>query len=202
VKALADFKLDVDKLVKQDRYKSHADGERRDFSQNAKSFLFWDQLSKAEDFPSDGKAVFVHPVTALRLMAQVRPGQDHDEPAEEPGKSAKDRTHAEEDVVILVRDAKGPLPRSNVTVKADGQTVAQGKTDSEGELVGAARRRAGPRRGRVRRREGGGRERAARADRERDCRARHAGSGRRPGEPELQWPGGRPRPAPGPAHGR
>ncbi len=135
VKALADFKLDVDKLVKQDRYKSHADGERRDFSQNAKAFLFWDQLSKAEDFPTDGKGVFVHPVTALRLMAQVRLGQDHDDPAEEPGKSAKDRTHAEEDVVILVRDAKGPLAAVDVTVKADGETVAQGKTDSEGELV-------------------------------------------------------------------
>ena len=135
VKGLADFKLDVDKLVKQDRYKSHTEGERRDFAQTAKPLLFWDELSKAEDFPADGKAIFVHPVTALRLMAQVRLGQDHDDPPETKGASAEDRTHAGEDVVIVVRHGKGPLAAVDVTVKADGRTVAQGQTDSEGEIV-------------------------------------------------------------------
>src|SRR5262249_39540548 len=135
VKALADFKLDVDKLVKQDRYKSHTENERTDFGKNAKAFLFWDDLSKAEDFPADGKAVFVHPVTALRLMAQVRMGQDRDDPPETKGANAEDRTHAGEDVVIVVRDAKGPLAAVDVTVTADGATVAKGQTDSQGEIV-------------------------------------------------------------------
>ncbi|HYS07745.1 MAG TPA: C39 family peptidase, partial [Myxococcales bacterium] len=135
VKALADFKLDVDKLVKQDRYKSHAEGERTDFGKNAKAFLFWGDLSKAEAFPTDGKAVFVHPVTALRLMAQVRMGQDRDDPPEKKGANADDRLHAGEDLVIVVRDAKGPLAAVDVTVKAAGNTVAQGKTDSQGEIL-------------------------------------------------------------------
>ncbi len=135
VKALADFKLDLDKLTKQDRYKSHTDAERGDFVKNGRAFLFWDDLSRAEDFPTDGKAVFVHPVTALRMMSEVSVGQDRDDPPEQPGANAKDRTHAGEDVVLVVRDAKGPLAAVDVTVKADGKVVLQGKTDSQGELV-------------------------------------------------------------------
>lgn len=135
VKSTADFKLDVDKLVGQDRYKSHTDAEKGDFKKNAKDFLFWDELSSAEDFPADGKAVFVHPVTALRLMSEVRVEQDHDDPQVEPGANAEDRLHAEEDVVLVVRDAKGPVAAADVTVKAGGAEVFKGKTDSQGEVI-------------------------------------------------------------------
>ncbi|TMB06012.1 MAG: hypothetical protein E6J64_09505, partial [Deltaproteobacteria bacterium] len=68
-KGLCEFKLDVDKMVALERYKSHTDAERNEFKKNVKAFLFWDELSSADDFPKDGVAVFVHPVTALRLMA-------------------------------------------------------------------------------------------------------------------------------------
>ncbi|MCA1829291.1 MAG: hypothetical protein LC689_20395 [Myxococcales bacterium] len=135
VKGLVDFKLDLDKLTKNDRYKSHTDGEKGDFVKNGKAFLFWDDLSKAENFPTDGKGIFVHPVTALRMMAQVRVEQDHDDPPPEEGTNANDRLHAGEDVVIVVRDAKGPLAAVDVTVKADGKQVLAGKTDSQGEIV-------------------------------------------------------------------
>ena len=135
VKGLADFKLDLDKLTRQDRYKSHTETERGDFVKNGKAFLFWDDLAKADDFPTDGKAVFVHPVTALRMMSQVRVEQDHDDPPEDKGVNADDRTHAGEDVVLVVRDAKGPLAAVEVTVKADGAVVLTGKTDSQGEMV-------------------------------------------------------------------
>src|SRR5262249_30391713 len=99
------------------------------------AFLFWDDLSKAEDFPTDGKAIFVHPVTALRMMAQVRVEQDHDDPPPETGTNAGDRLHPGEDVVIVLRDAKGPLAAVDVTVKAGGQQILQGKTDSQGEII-------------------------------------------------------------------
>ena len=135
VKGLADFKLDLDKLIKQDRYKSHTDAEKGDFTRNGKLFLFWDDLAKAEEFPTDGQAHFVHPATALRLMAQVKVEQDHDDPPETPGANAEDVTHAGEDVVIVLRDAKGALAAVDVTVKADGNEVFKGKTDSQGELV-------------------------------------------------------------------
>ena len=133
VKGVADFKLDLDKLVRQDRYKSHSESERTDFIKSGKAFLFWDELASAEEFPVDGKATFVHPVTALRLMSEVAVAQDHDDPQDAPDEP--DRLHAGEDVVLVVRDAKGPLAGVAVTVKADGQAVAQAKTDSQGELV-------------------------------------------------------------------
>src|SRR5262249_9692366 len=133
VKSLVDFKLDVDKLMGQDRYKSHAEDERNDFKTNAKPLLFWDDLSSAEDFPTDGKAVFVHPVTAVRLMSSVAVAQDHDEPKELPG--GVDRLHGDEDVVISLRDKSGPLAAVKVTVKADGKVVKKGETDSAGELI-------------------------------------------------------------------
>ena len=135
VKGLVDFKLDLDKLTRQDRYKSHTETERGDFVKSGKAFLFWDELAKADDFPTDGKAVFVHPVTALRMMSQVRVEHDHDDPKETDGANAEDRTHAGEDVVIVVRDAKGPLAAVEVTVKADGAVILTGKTDSQGEII-------------------------------------------------------------------
>ena len=47
VKAVADFKLDIDKLVKQDRYKSHAEAERGDFAKSAQAFaLVWSEVAK------------------------------------------------------------------------------------------------------------------------------------------------------------
>jgi len=135
VKGLTEFALDLDSLTGQDRYKSHTDAEKTDFKTHGKAFLFWNDLSAAEDFPADGKAIFVHPVTALRMMSQVRVEADHDDPPEEEGSNAEDRTHAAEDVVLVVRDAKGPLAAVDVTVKADGVVVLQGKTDSMGEII-------------------------------------------------------------------
>ena len=132
VKGVADFHLDVDKLVGQDRHKSHLQSERDAFAKAAKAFCFGADLSEVEGYPADGKGIFVHPVTALRLMTAAREPQDGllaEDSA--PG----DRTHAGEDVVLVVRDAKGPLAAVDVTVAADGKTVAQGKTDSQGEIV-------------------------------------------------------------------
>lgn len=138
VKALADFKLDLGKLVAQDRYKSHSPAERKEFTRQGKAFLFWDELSAAEEFPTDGVAIFVHPVTGLRLMSEVAVQQDHDDPPDDeapPGKDAGDRLHAEEDVLLCLRDSKGPIAAADVTVKADGKIIHQGKTDAQGELL-------------------------------------------------------------------
>ena len=136
VKGLTEHALDLAALTGQDRFKSHTDAEKTEFQNDGKAFLFWNDLSAAEEFPADGKAVFVHPVTALRMMSQVRLDADHDDPpAEEEGTNADDRTHAAEDVVLVVRDAKGPLAGVDVTVKADGAVVLQGKTDSMGEII-------------------------------------------------------------------
>jgi len=133
IKGVSDFKIDLDKFIKQDKYKSHSEDERTKFKENAKPLVFWDDLSSAEDFPTDGKAVFVHPVTALRLMAGVGVAQDQDDPKELPG--GLDRLHADEDVVITMRDKSGPLAAVTVTIKADGKVVKQAKTDAAGELV-------------------------------------------------------------------
>jgi len=73
-------------------------------------------------------------VTALRLMSQVEGRQDHDDPPEARATNAGDRTHAAEDVVIVVRDAKGALAAVDVT-SADGKRILKAKTDSQGELV-------------------------------------------------------------------
>ena len=88
VKGLSEHALDLDSLTGQDRYKSHSAEEKTDFKANAKAFLFWNDLSAAEDFPTDGKAVFVHPVTALRLIAGVRLGQDRDRGHEDQAQHA------------------------------------------------------------------------------------------------------------------
>jgi hypothetical protein len=135
VKGLADFHLDVAKLVEQDRHKSHLKSERDAFAQAAKAFLFGGDLSSVDGYPEGGKGIFVHPVTALRLMAKVRFAEDPQAAPSEAGPDAKDRIHSGEDVVLVVRDAKGPLAAVDVTVQADGKTVAQGKTDSQGEIV-------------------------------------------------------------------
>ena len=135
VKGLSDFHLDVGKLLDLDRHKSHTKEERTAFTEAAKAFLFGEDLSKVDGFPPGGKGVFVHPVTALRLMAEVRMAAEAEEGDGEQGASDADRTHAEEDVVLVVRDAKGPLAAVDVTVKAEGKVVLQGKTDSRGQLV-------------------------------------------------------------------
>ena len=131
-KGLCEFKLDVDKMVALERYKSHTEAERNEFKKNVKPFLFWGELASADDFPADGVAVFVHPITALRLMAHVGLAQDKDDPpagAEEPALRPQD------DVVLLLRDSKGPLAEVEVTVKADGQEVLKDRTDAEGQLL-------------------------------------------------------------------
>ncbi|HYS07747.1 MAG TPA: hypothetical protein VEP66_03345 [Myxococcales bacterium] len=69
VKGVTEFALDADKFLEQDRHKSHTDKERQDFKKKVQPFLFWKDLDKADEFPRDGKALFVHPVTAVRLMA-------------------------------------------------------------------------------------------------------------------------------------
>jgi len=71
VKGLAEFALDVDKFLKEERYKSHPDKERKEFKKNTQVFLFWKDLARADEFPQDGKAIFIHPATAVRLMARV-----------------------------------------------------------------------------------------------------------------------------------
>jgi len=73
VKGLTEFALDVDKFLQQDRYKSHTDEEREAFKKDVKDFLFWQDLASADEFPADGKAIFVHPATALRLMRPAPP---------------------------------------------------------------------------------------------------------------------------------
>ena len=134
VKATSDFKLDVDKLIGQDRYKSHTEDEKKKFKAGAKDLIFWDELSSAEEFPTDGKAVWVHPGTALRLMSAVVLKADHDDPKEPVG-GDPDRLHPGEDVVLVVRDSSGPLAAVDVTVRADKKVVKQGKTDSQGLIV-------------------------------------------------------------------
>ena len=134
VKGTCEFKTDVATLVKQDRYKSHTEPERKAFTDNAKTFVFWDDLSSAEEFPTDGKATFIHPATALRLMSSVSVFQDHDDPPASAG-GDPDRLHPGEDVTLIVRDSKGPLAAVKVTVKANGKEVASGTTDAAGELL-------------------------------------------------------------------
>jgi hypothetical protein len=77
VKGLTEFALDVDKFLQQERYKSHTNQERDEFKRNAQIFLFWKELAQADDFPKDGKAIFFHPATAVRLM-QPLPGAQQD----------------------------------------------------------------------------------------------------------------------------
>jgi hypothetical protein len=132
VKAIADFKLDVDKLLSLEKNKSHSEKERKEFKENVKAFVFWDDLSSIEGFPTDGKAIFVHPASALRLMCNVALGEDRDDPP--PGES-EGQLNPHEDVTLALRDAKGPLASVDVTVKCDGDEVAKGKTDSLGLLL-------------------------------------------------------------------
>jgi hypothetical protein len=132
VKGLADFKLDVDKLLSLERNKSHTEKEKKEFKANAKAFVFWDDLSSIDDFPTDGKAIFVHPATALRLMCTVALEADHDDPEPEAG---EDQLHPHEDLTLALRDAKGPLASVEVTVKCGGDEVLKGKTDSQGLLL-------------------------------------------------------------------
>ena len=69
-----------------------------------------------------------HPGLGLSAVAQ-----DHDDPKELPG--GIDRLHADEDVVLSLRDKSGPLAACKVTVKADGKLVKSGQTDAAGELI-------------------------------------------------------------------
>lgn len=68
VKGLSEFALDVDKFLQQERHQSHTAKEHEQFKKNVQLFLFWKDLAGADDFPQDGKAIFVHPATALRLI--------------------------------------------------------------------------------------------------------------------------------------
>ena len=72
VKGLTEFALDVDKFLQLERYKSHPNEQREEFKKNTQAFLFWKDLAEADEFPQDGKAIFVHPATALRLMAAAK----------------------------------------------------------------------------------------------------------------------------------
>jgi hypothetical protein len=132
VKGLAEFALNADKFVAQERYKSHTGAEREEFKKNAKVFVFWEDLAAAEEFPADGKAIFVHPVTALRLMAHVAIKRDTDNPKDVP---ADDRLHPHDDGTLLLRDAKGPLVEAKVQIKVGGAVVYQGTTDAGGALL-------------------------------------------------------------------
>ena len=39
----------MDKFVGQERYKSHTEAERKEFTKNAQIFLFWKDLAQAEE---------------------------------------------------------------------------------------------------------------------------------------------------------
>lgn len=71
VKGLTEFALDVDKFLQQERHKSHTAKEREEFKKSTRVFIFWKDLAKADEFPQDGKAIFVHPATAVRLIRPV-----------------------------------------------------------------------------------------------------------------------------------
>jgi hypothetical protein len=132
VKGLADFKLEVDKLLSLERNKSHTEDEKKKFKENAKAFVFWDDLSSVEGFPGDGKAIFVHPASALRLMCGVALAADHDDAPPEAGEVG---LHPHEDITLALRDSKGPLAAVEVIVRCEGAQVVKGKTDSQGLLL-------------------------------------------------------------------
>jgi murein DD-endopeptidase MepM/ murein hydrolase activator NlpD len=132
VKGLAEFAIDVDKFLGQERHQSHTAQEREKFRKNVQPFVFWKDLTQAEEFPQDGNAIFVHPVTALRLMAGLAAPRE----AKAGKKIEKDaRLHPHEDVTLLLRDPNGPLAEVEVQVKVDGAVVFEGKTDAAGALL-------------------------------------------------------------------
>ena len=132
VKGLTEFALDLDKFLQHERHKSHTDKEREEFKKNAQLFVFWKDLVQADDFPQEGKAIFVHPVTALRLMAHAEVAPD----AKGSRRIEKDdRLHPDEDVTLLLRDANGPVAKAELQVKVDGSVVYQGTTDAAGTLL-------------------------------------------------------------------
>jgi murein DD-endopeptidase MepM/ murein hydrolase activator NlpD len=132
VKGLTEFALDVDKFLQQERHKSHTEKERDEFKKNAQAFLFWKDLAQADEFPQDGNAIFVHPVTALRLMASLTAPREA-----KGGKKIEkdDRLHPHEDVTVRLRDANGPIAEAKVQVKVDGTVVFEGTTDAAGALL-------------------------------------------------------------------
>ncbi len=132
IKGLVDFNLDIDKLTKQDRYKSHPSEQVTAFKDGTKDLLFWKDLSSADDFPTDGVAVFVHPITAIRLMTSVAIPRDVDDPAATGG---DDRLNANEDVILSVRDKSGAMAGLMVTVTLDGDIVRHATTDASGDIL-------------------------------------------------------------------
>jgi hypothetical protein len=140
IKGRSEFKLDADKLLGLERFKSHSDKERDEFKKNAKAFVFWDDLAEADDLPKDGVAWFVHPVTALRLMAHVAMERDHDD---SPAAAEKPELHPQHDLVIMLRDAKGPLAEIDVTVKSGGKQLLKEKTDAAGQILVPLQQAAG-----------------------------------------------------------
>ncbi len=132
VKGLSEFALDPDAFVEQERFQSHRAEDRDEFKKNVGAFLFWKDLAAADEFPADGKAIFVHPVTALRLMAHVPVAREADEADEAPGGQ---RLHPHDDVTLILRDGKGPVAEAKVKVKAGGKIVHEGTTDAGGRLL-------------------------------------------------------------------
>jgi murein DD-endopeptidase MepM/ murein hydrolase activator NlpD len=132
VNGLTEFAIDLDKYVTQERHQSHSDKEKAQFKQDAQAFVFWKDLAEADEFPQDGQAIFVHPVTALRLLAgKAAPAEAKDAKVIEKD----DRLHPREDVTLLLRDTNGPLAESSVQVKVDGKVVFEGTTDAAGALL-------------------------------------------------------------------
>jgi hypothetical protein len=132
VTGLTEFRTDVEELLARERPKRRSWEDQKALIEGASDFLFWKDLSDAENFPSDGKAIFVHPITAIRLMSTVLEPQAWSAPAAVGG---SDRLHANDDVLISMRDGAGPVAGLDVTVIADGQVVKHAKTDSAGELL-------------------------------------------------------------------
>jgi hypothetical protein len=133
VKGLTEFALDVDKYLQQERHKSHTDKEREEFKKNAQVFLFWKDLAKADEFPEDGKAIFVHPATALRLMPKseeihaqfVQQTHELDMEGEPDPKTVDEQPLANMYVCIGIAEGEGRKARLKILSKAylDGEGV-------------------------------------------------------------------------------
>jgi len=114
VKGLTEFALDVDQFLEEERYKSHPDKQRKEFKKNTEVFLFWKDLAKADEFPQNGKAIFVHPATAVRLMHLL-------------GKPSEESIAVK---VLLLDDEHNPVPGAQW--KAHGAKPDSGTAGADG----------------------------------------------------------------------